>query len=151
MVVTALTMAFSFLCGCNPVLEQPNGSAMPLEDPLKSVLLAIGASKSLIWHGAYSLETQKPLQLWSPADLQSLVRKRPSHLVSDLVIKGVKLNKDGSVAYNAKGQPIRNWTGNKKKMSASQTYCHAFGNAVAKKLQQWLLALSCRNGSSGGA
>ena len=137
MVVTALTMAFSYFCRCHPVLEQPLGSCMPKEEPLKSVLSAIGASKTLVYHGAYSHETQKPLQLWSPADLQSLTRPRPSNLSSDLVIIGVKTDKNGFVLYDSKGRPIKTWTGIKSKMSGSQTYSCSFGRAVAKELLKW--------------
>ena len=138
MVVTALTMLISYLCGCNPVLEQPMGSVMPLEEPLKSVLACIGASKFSVYHGAYSGESWKPLQLWSTADLQPLWRPRPPPRSSDLVTTAPKLNKDGSVQLDDRGRPIMSWTGNKPKMQASQTYCRAFGSAVAKLLQSWL-------------
>ena len=138
MVVTALTMAFSFLCGCNPVLEQPLGSVMPKEEPLKFVLQAIGASKWVIYHGAYSAESRKPLQFWSPADLSSLVRPCPSHLHSDLTIRGVKRNRDGSIQYDAKGRPKKSWTGNRSKLKASQTYCEAFARQVAALVLEWL-------------
>ena len=138
MVVTALTMTVSFLCGCNPVLEQPMNSCMPREEPLKSVLSAIGAHKFAVYHGAYSFETWKQLQLWSTADLQPLVRPRPPPMSSDLVTVALKYNRDGSVQLDAKGRPKKIWTGNKPKMKASQTYCRAFGRAVAKLLQGWL-------------
>ena len=67
MVVTALTMTVSFLCGCNPVLEQPMNSCMPREEPLKSVLSAIGAHKFAVYHGAYSFETWKQLTAFACA------------------------------------------------------------------------------------
>ena len=140
MVVTALTMAFAFVCGCSPVLEQPSGSFMPKAQPLKSVLQAIYASKTLVYHGAYSHTTQKPLQLWSPADLQSLWRPRPPKMLSDLVTVRVKTNRDGSVRLDARGRPMRSWTGNKPKMRASQTYCPNFGKAVAKLAKYFLVS-----------
>lgn len=72
MVVTSLVMAFGHWSGVNPVLEQPISSAMPRAEPLSSVLRSINASKHVVWHGAFSGESPKPLQLWSCQDLSAL-------------------------------------------------------------------------------
>ena len=129
-VVSALTIAFSYFVGCNPVLEQPNNSVMVLADPLASVLSAIGATKTFVWHGAYSGETPKGLQLWSTADLSALQRCRPCNL--DVVAtRGTRIDPDT-------GATVETWTGKKKEMKDSQTYCSSFGKAVAKVLNSWI-------------
>ena len=123
MVVTALTMTFAYLCGCSPALEQPVTSCMPHAEPMKSVLGGIAASKYVIWHGAYSRTSPKPLQVWSPRDLSTLVRPRPVDLTSDLVKIGKKRTIDGQLKST--------YTGSRDKLKASQAYCKAFGMAVA--------------------
>jgi len=128
-VVTGLTMTFAFLCGCSPVLEQPTSSCMPQAEPTKSVLACIGASKTVIWHGAYSGTTPKPLQLWSTRDLRSLRRPRPHHLKSDLVAKGTKRTSTGVVKSTYSGT---------NKLKGSQTYCKAFGRAVGQLARTWV-------------
>ena len=129
MVVTSLTMTIAHFCGCSPLLEQPTGSSMPKAEPLKSVLCGIGAKKTVIWHGAYSGQTPKPLQIWSPRDLYALVKPRPNNLVANLVINGTKRMNDGS--------EVKTYTG-AKNMKASQTYCAAFGEAVASLARTWV-------------
>ena len=131
LVVTALTMTFSYFCGCSPVLEQPVSSCMPKAEPMQSVLEGIAASSHIIWHGAYSRTTPKPLQVWSFQDLSTLQRPRPRHLVSDLSKKGTKRNTDGSL--------VTTYTGNKDKLKASQSYCRAFGKAVATLARTWVV------------
>jgi hypothetical protein len=123
MVVTALTMTFAYLCGCSPVLEQPVTSCMPKAEPMQSVLGGIAASKHVIWHGAYSRTTPKPLQVWSSRNLSSLVQPRPVDLKSDLVNRCKKRTIDGQLRST--------YTGTRNKLKASQTYCNAFGRAVA--------------------
>ena len=123
-------MTFAFFCGCSPVLEQPTSSSMPKAEPTKSVLVGIAASKNVIWHGAYSHTTPKPLQVWSPRDLSALVLPRPRDLVSDLVKKGTK--------HTADGQVKSTYTGTRNKLKASQSYCRAFGSAVATLARTWV-------------
>ena len=129
-VVTGLTMTFAFFCGCSPVLEQPTSSSMPKAEPTKSVLAGMGASKHIIWHGAYSGTTPKPLQVWSPRDMSSLVRPRPRLLKSDLVNKGTKRTADGVLKTT--------YSGTKDKLKASQTYCKQFGRAMGTLAQTWV-------------
>ena len=129
MVVTALTMTIAHFCGCSPALEQPTGSSMPKAEPLKSVLCGIGAKKTIIWHGAYSGKSPKPLQIWSPRDICVLAKPRPKHLVADLVTTGTKRMSDGS--------ELKTYTG-AKNLKASQTYCAAFGMAVASLAKTWV-------------
>ena len=47
--VTALTVTFSYFCGCSPAFEQPTSSCMPKAEPMKSVLGGIAASRRIIW------------------------------------------------------------------------------------------------------
>jgi len=122
-------MTFSFFCGNSPVLEQPTTSCMPKAEPMKSVLAGMAASKAVIWHGAYSGTTPKPLQLWSPRDLRPLVRPRPRHLKSDLVKKGTKRTSDGVVKDTYSGT---------KDLKASQTYCQQFGRAIGTLARTWV-------------
>ena len=129
-VVTALTIAFSYFVGCNPVLEQPNTSVMVLADPLATVLSAIGATKWFVWHGAYSGESAKGLQLWSTADLSVLQRCRP-HNLNVVTTRGTRIHPDTGAIVNT-------WTGKKKEMKDSQTYCSSFGKAVAELLISWI-------------
>ena len=129
-VVTALTMMFSYFCGCSPVLEQPTGSCMPKTEPLHTVLPGIGAKKWVIWHGAWGGTSPKPLQLWSARDLKALVRPRPKKMVSDsLVRKGQKRMSDNSTKATYTGT---------KALKQSQTYCMAFGKAVALLAKIWV-------------
>jgi len=128
-VVSGLTMTFAFFCGNSPVLEQPAGSCMPKAEPLKSVLEGMSASKHIIWHGAYSHTTPKPLQLWSPQHLGSLVRPRPRHLKSDLVKRGTKRTSDGVV---------KTYSGAKDLLRGSQTYCPPFARAMGTLAQTWV-------------
>ena len=102
---------------------------MPKAEPLKSTLSGIGARRVVIWHGAYSGKTPKPLQLWSPRDLSALVRPRPKNLVDPLVKEGTKRMKDGSHARTYSGT---------RELKASQAYCAAFGKAVASLIGTWL-------------
>ena len=90
-----MAMLFAHLCGCSPVLEQPTSSVLPKLEPLKNVLEFIGSKKVVVWHGAYGGESHKPLQLWSPRDLSSLVKPKPKNLVSDLVEYGFKVCSNG--------------------------------------------------------
>ena len=129
-VVSGLTMTFSFFCGNSPVLEQPTTSCLPKAQPMKSVLAGMAASKHVVWHGAYSDTTPKPLQLWSPRDLGPLVRPRPRHLKSDLVKKGTKRTSDGVVKDT--------YSGTKDKLKDSQTYCRPFGRAIGILAQTWV-------------
>jgi hypothetical protein len=103
---------------------------MPKVEPLKSVLACVEASKEVIWHGAYSGTTPKPLQLWSPRDLSSLVRPRPRNLESDLVKKGTKRTADGELKNT--------YSGTKDKLRASQTYCQQFGRAMGRLAHTWV-------------
>lgn len=103
---------------------------MPKADPTKSVLAGMGASKHIIWHGAYGGTTPKPLQVWSPQDLRPLVRRRPLNLASDLVLKGTKRTSDGVEKHT--------YTGTKGKLKASQTYCNQFGRAVGTLARTWV-------------
>ena len=128
-VVTALTMTLSYFCGCSPVLEQPISSTMPRLEPLKSVLTGIVAHKTVVWHGAYSGTSPKCLQLWSPRDLSDLVRPRPQLLSGNLVVTKKRMV-DGRIKSS--------YTGVKDKLKASQTYCKAFGSAVAAMVADWV-------------
>ena len=113
LVVTALAMLFAFLCDSSPALEQPASSVMPKMEPMKSVLTSIGAKKAIVWHGAYSGTSPKPLQLWSHQDLRDVARKKPRGIRDTLVSCEVKHS--GKIAYS----------GRKKELKASQTYCMA--------------------------
>ena len=128
-VVTALTMTLSYFCGCSPVLEQPISSTMPRLEPLKSVLAGIAAHKTVVWHGAYSGTSPKCLQLWSPRDLGDLVRPRPQLLSSNLVVTKKRM---------VDGRMKSSYTGMKDKLKDSQTYCKAFGSAVATLVDDWV-------------
>ena len=130
MVVTALAIAFAYLCGCNPVLEQPTTSVLPKLEPLQSVLKSIGSTRVVIWHGAYSLESPKPLQLWSHRDLRTLQKPKPQNLVSDLVHYECKILSNGGTKTSYSGQ--------RNALKASQTYCKPFGKAVASLVKSWL-------------
>ena len=129
MVVSALAMLFAHLCGCSPVLEQPTSSVLPKLEPLKNVLEFIGSKKVVVWHGAYGGESHKPLQLWSPRDLSSLVKPKPKNLVSDLVEYGFKVCSNGDKKKSYSGTQA---------LKSSQTYCKSFGKAVALLAKSWL-------------
>ena len=102
---------------------------MPKLQPLRGVLECIGAHKRIIWHGAYGGPSPKPLQIWSCCNLSALVRPRPKHLVSRLIKYGTK--------RTSTGQPKTTHSGVKKNLKGSQTYCMAFGRAVAKLVKAW--------------
>ena len=97
---------------------------------LHTVLSGIGAKKWVIWHGAWGGTSPKPLQLWSARDLKALVRPRPKKMVSDsLVRKGQKRMSDNSTKATYTGT---------KALKQSQTYCMAFGKAVALLAKIWV-------------
>ena len=122
MVVTSLVMAIGHWSGVNPVLEAPTTSAMPRAEPLCSVLQFINASKHVVWLGAFSGESPKPLQIWSRQDLSALQHGRPSsHRFSKLC--------------NTKG---KSYSGNRKALHRSQAYTREFGKAVAGVVKHWL-------------
>ena len=125
-VVTALAMLFAFFCDSSPVLEQPTTSVMPKLDVMHCVLTTIGSRKTLVWHGAYSGTSPKPLQLWSHHDLSMVARNKPRGLTGTLHTSVIKPS--GKVVYS----------GNKKALKASQAYCLAFGKAVASVAKTWV-------------
>ena len=129
MVVTALAIAFAYLCGCSPILEQPTTSVLPKLEPLQSVLKSIGCTREVIWHGAYGGTSPKPLQLWSTRNLRALVRPKPTNLVSDLITYKKK---------TVKGKEKNTYSGKKVLLKASQCYCKPFGKAVALLAKSWL-------------
>lgn len=107
-------MAFAYLCGCSPCLEQPTTSSLPKLQPLRGVLESTASKKAVIWHGAYSGKAPKPLQVWSPRDLRVPVKPKPIGLVSDLWEPGTKRTSTGEIKQTYSGT---------KALKASQTYC----------------------------
>ena len=130
MVVTSLVIALGHFCGTSPVLEQPTTSCMPKLEPMRSTLASIGATKNVIWHGAYGGESSKPLQIWTARDISSLKRPKPLRSRSSLVH-----SKETVVG----GVTRRTFTGRAKALKRSQAYSHEFGAAVAKLAQTWLV------------
>jgi len=130
MVVTSLVIALSHFCGASPVLEQPTTSCMPKLEPMVSTLASIGATKNVIWHGAYGGESPKPLQIWTARDISSLKRPKPLRPGSSLV-----RNKETVVD----GIKIKTFTGRVKALKRSQAYSLEFGATVAKLAQTWLV------------
>ena len=104
------------------MLEQPITSAMLRAEPLSSVLRSINGSKHVVWHGAFSGESPKPLQIWSCQDLSAMQRGSPfARRFKKLV--------------QTKG---KSYTGIRKALKGSQTYTRGFGRAVAGVVKQWL-------------
>ena len=122
MVVTSLAMAIGHWRGANPVLEQPITYVMPRAEPLRSVLRSINASKHVVWHGAFSGESPKPLQIWSSKDLSALQRGRP------LFRRFKQLCQSNGKSYS----------GHRKAFKRSQTYTHEFGRAVVGVVKPWV-------------
>ena len=116
--VTALGICLGVLCGLFPVLEQPVSSVMPRTPSLHSVLSFFNFHRQVVWMGAFSGPSPKPLQLWHPfrLGLSRLQRPRPVGLDAGLVLQGA----DGS------------WTGVKERLETSEHYTFEFGCAVAE-------------------
>lgn len=62
--VTAITIFFSFLLGCIPVLEQPTGSVLPKLPSLRNVFAYFDFTKTVTYMGSFAGPTMKPLQIW---------------------------------------------------------------------------------------
>ena len=116
--VTALGIFIGVVCGLLCVLEQPVSSVMPRTPSLQSVFAFFGFNRQVVWMGAFSGPSPKPLQLWHPPslDLSRLGRPKPIGLDAGLVVQG----DDGS------------WTGVKDRLEISEHYTFEFGCAVAQ-------------------
>lgn len=116
--VTALGIFLGALCGLLSILEQPTSSVMPRTPSLQNVFAFFNFHRQVVWMGAYSGPSPKPLQLWHPPslDLSRLGRPKPIGLDAGLVMQGA----DGS------------WTGVKDRLETSEHYTFEFGCAVAE-------------------
>ena len=116
--ITAIGIFLAALCGLLPVLEQPSSSVMPRTPSLRNVFEFFGFYRQVVWMGAFSGPSPKPLQLWHlpSLDLCRLGRPKPTGLDAGLVVQG----NDGS------------WTGVKDRLEISEHYTFEFGCAVAE-------------------
>jgi hypothetical protein len=91
--VTALGIFLGALCGLLSILEQPTSSVMPRTPSLQNVFAFFNFHRQVVWMGAYSGPSPKPLQLWHPPslDLSRLGRPKPIGLDAGLVMQGSEM------------------------------------------------------------
>lgn len=120
MTVSALMFLLAHMVGLLPVLEQPTSSVMVDCPSMRTVLDFCKAKRAITYMGQFSGPSQKPLQLWSPwGKIALLERPRPVDMVSLPLVE-------------RHGEHLRQFTGSKGLLTASEAYTTEFGKAVAE-------------------
>ena len=120
MEVTSLVFFLSWLCECEPVLEQPATSVLPKLQPLSTVLEFTAASRTRCFLGQFGAASAKPLQLWHVGEVWGALKTtKPKGLTP---LTRARIGPDGR----------RKTDGLKAAMKQSQEYPVEFAAFVAQ-------------------